>query len=154
MGNAAMPLIYSAVFPPMIGILFSFFSPLPGWFLLTVILCFFIVVIKIAFTGIKFKQPKLSIDSSKHRKLLIFSLFFFIFTLCHQLYLTHGGSLYEPGAKYKNYVSATKEGIKFVFEGSESFYLAKRAVHRNACAFVLLAVVLSFSLTFKEKNLE
>jgi hypothetical protein len=149
-----MPLIYIAVFPPIIGILFSFFSPLPGWFLLAVILCFFIVVIKIVIKGISFKHPKLSIDSSKHRGLLIFSLFFFILTLFHQLHLTHGGSLYEPEGKYKNYVSATKEGIKFVFEDSESFYLAKRAVHRNACAFVLLAVVLSFSLTMREKNLE
>jgi hypothetical protein len=151
MGPSTMPLIYMAIALPILGIIYSLFSPLPAWGFLIIAIYIFTMVAKIISGSLKFKRPKLIIDNKKHRKLLVFSLFFCIFTIFHAWYLTKGGSLYEPGIKYKNYVSATKEGIKFIYEDAASFYFAKCAVDRSVCAIVLLAVVLSFSLRIGEK---
>jgi len=148
-----MPLIYLAASPPILGIIWSFFAPLPSWAMLSMIFYFFTLGIKVILEGFKFKRPKLVIDSQKHRRFLIFAVFFFLFSVVHAMYLTGGGSLYAPGAKYKNYVSADKEGVKFKFKDAASFYFAKRAVHREVCAILLLAVGLFFSLSIQEKDI-
>lgn len=147
-----MPLIYLAIMPLIMGIIWSLFSPLPTWAVLIIALYFFAMGIKVVFEGFKLKRPKLVIDSKKYRPLLIVAVFFCIFSVAHAWYLTGGGSLYEPGGKYKSYVSATKEGVVFTFTDAKSFYFAKRAIERQACAFVLLAVGLFFSLTIKEQD--
>ena len=69
--------------------------------------------IKVILEGFKFKRPKIVIDSQKHRRFLIFAVFYFIFSVAHAWYLTGGGSLYQPGAKYQSYVSATNRLLKF-----------------------------------------
>lgn len=148
-----MPLVYLAALPPIFAIIWSFFAPLPTWAVLGMAFCFFTLGIKVILEGFKFKRPKLVVDSQKHRRFLIFAVFFFIFSVAHAWYLTSGGSLYEPGRKYQNYVSATKEGVKFKFKDSASFYFAKRAVDRQISAFFLLAVGLFFSLSIKEKDI-
>jgi len=153
MGCTAVPLIYLAASPAILGIIWSFFAPLPNWAGFGMGFCTLALGIKVILEGFKFKRPKLVINSHKHRRFLIFAVLFFIVSVTHAWHLTGGGSLYAPGAKYKHYVSATKEGVVFEFKDAASFCLAKRAVDRLACAILLLAVGLFFSLSIKEKDI-
>jgi hypothetical protein len=149
-----MPLVYILGLIPAFGIIYSLFAPLPGPGLFVVTLCILGSGIRFIYAGFRanLTRPTISFNSNKHRKLQLFAVFFYILTLAYSFYLTHGGSLYEPGLKYKTYVSATKEGVVLTYKNTADYYAAKRAVHRNFCALALLVLAMCASASVVERN--